>query len=59
MPQPARLKARITEIIDHAPGLRSLYLEPERRVPRFKPGQFLHLAIDPYDPSELTKPPEP
>jgi ferredoxin-NADP reductase len=26
-------------------------LRPERTVPRFKPGQFLHLALDEYDPS--------
>jgi ferredoxin-NADP reductase len=26
-------------------------LTPERRVPVFRPGQFLHLALDPWDPS--------
>lgn len=26
-------------------------LKPARRLPRFKPGQFLHLALDSYDPT--------
>jgi ferredoxin-NADP reductase len=51
MPQPARIRAKVTRIEDHAPGVRSLILATERPVPRFQPGQFLHLAIDPYDPA--------
>jgi ferredoxin-NADP reductase len=49
--QPKRIAARVTEAIDHAPGLRTLVLAPDGPVPRFKPGQFLHLAIEVYDPS--------
>jgi len=51
MAQPVRLKATVHRIVEHAPGVRSFYIHPERRVPRFKPGQFMHLALDPYDPS--------
>lgn len=51
MAQPVRLRATIEQVVDHAPGLRSLVLTPERPVPRFRPGQFLHLALDPWDPS--------
>lgn len=51
MPQPARIRAEVTQIEDHAPGVRSLVLATERAVPRFQPGQFMHLAIDPYDPA--------
>ena len=51
MAQPVRIRARVAELVDHAPGLRSLILEPERSIPRFRPGQFLHLALDPWDPS--------
>jgi ferredoxin-NADP reductase len=51
MPQPVRLSAVVDEVIHHVDGLRSLVLRPERPVPRFTPGQFLHLAIDAYDPS--------
>lgn len=52
MPQPVRLRAVVEDVIDHAPGLRSLILRPERPAPRFRPGQFLHLALDPWNPSE-------
>lgn len=51
MPTPVKLAATVAEIVEHAPDLRSLVLAPERRPPRFRPGQFLHLAIDAYDPS--------
>lgn len=52
MPQPVRLRATVEHVIDHAIGLRSLVLRPERPVPRFRPGQFLHLAVDEWDPSQ-------
>jgi ferredoxin-NADP reductase len=52
MAQPVRLRARIAEVEVHAPDVRSYTLVPERPAPRFRPGQFLHLAIDPFDPSQ-------
>lgn len=51
MPQPSRLKATIDKVTEHADGLRTLAIVPERPAPRFRAGQFLHLAVDPYDPS--------
>ncbi len=51
MTQPVRLHACIDAVIEHAPGLKSFVLVPERPAPHFAPGQFLHLALDPYDPS--------
>jgi ferredoxin-NADP reductase len=51
MPQPVRLRAVVGEVVDHAPDLRSLVLAPERPPPRFRVGQFLHLAVDRYDPA--------
>lgn len=51
MAQPIKVRARIASIEEHAPEVRSFVLAPERPVPRFRPGQFLHLALDPYDPS--------
>ena len=51
MAQPVRIRARVAQVVNHAPGLRSLVLKPDRVVPRFKPGQFLHLALDTWDPS--------
>ena len=52
MAQPARLRARIEHIVEHAPEVRSFFLAPERPAPRFRPGQFLHLALAPYDPAQ-------
>ena len=52
MAQPIRLRARVDRIETHAPDVRSFILVPERPAPRFRPGQFLHLAIDPFDPSQ-------
>jgi ferredoxin-NADP reductase len=51
MSQPARVRAQIDEIETHVDGLKSFWLATERRVPRFRPGQFLHLAIDRYNPA--------
>lgn len=50
MPTPIKVAAKISQIIEHASDLRSFILKPERRIPAFIPGQFLHLAIDPYEP---------
>ncbi len=52
MAQPQKIPATVREIVDHVPGLRSLVFETVRRIPRFKPGQFLHLALEEYDPSQ-------
>ena len=35
----------------HGERVYTLALRPERPVPRFRAGQFLHLALDPYDPT--------
>lgn len=51
MPPSVRVRATVEQVVDHAPGLRTLVLTPERVVPRFRPGQFLHLALDSWDPS--------
>jgi ferredoxin-NADP reductase len=36
-------------ITDHGERVYTVELEPSMAVPPFKPGQFLHVAIDPYD----------
>ena len=36
-------------VTDHGERVYTVELEPSQVVPQFKPGQFLHLAIDPYD----------
>ena len=51
MPQPIHFSATITRVIRHSPEVVSLVLESHKRLPRFAPGQFLHLSMDTYDPS--------
>lgn len=46
-----KLRCCIERITNHGEHVYSLALVPERRAPIFKPGQFLHLALDEYDPS--------
>lgn len=45
---PQKIRCEVTEIIDHGEGVYSLFLKPASRVPRYLPGQFLHLAMDDY-----------
>lgn len=46
-----KLRCSVERVIAHGERVYSLVLKPERRAPRFRAGQFLHLALDPYDPS--------
>jgi nucleoside-diphosphate-sugar epimerase/ferredoxin-NADP reductase len=40
-------------VIDHSDRVYSVFLSPHSPIPRFRPGQFLHLALDPYDPGDF------
>jgi len=51
MGMPQKIRCQVADIIDHGEHVYTVDLLPERPVPRFQPGQFLHLALDPYDPS--------
>lgn len=51
MPNPIKLKAIITAVTEYGPDVYWVTLEPERSVPKYKPGQFLHLTVDEFDPS--------
>lgn len=46
-----KIPAIVEKVNKHTSDVCSYVFKPKRRCPRFKPGQFLHLAIDPYDPS--------
>src|SRR6185295_5252980 len=46
-----KLTCVVERIVDHGERVYTLALRPERPVPRFRAGQFLHLALDPYDPT--------
>jgi ferredoxin-NADP reductase len=48
-----KLQCKVDTIINHGDGVYTLELVPERSAPRFRPGQFLHLALDMYDPSSF------
>ncbi|MBC8185057.1 hypothetical protein H8E88_28520, partial [candidate division KSB1 bacterium] len=51
MPTPIKLPAKVETIIQHTEDVKSFIMSPLKRCPNFNPGQFLHLAIDKYDPS--------
>jgi NAD(P)H-flavin reductase len=50
MANPVKIPAIVSKMKSHDVGIYTLELTPEKRVPRFKAGQFLHLTIDDYDP---------
>ena len=39
----------VRDVIDHGERVYTVELQPSMAVPRFTPGQFLHLALDPYE----------
>ena len=51
MSNPIKTRAVVDSLKAHGEGVYTINLKPEGRVPRFKPGQFLHLSVDEYDPS--------
>ena len=51
MATPRKLRCTVCELRDHGDRVYSLRLRSERPLPQFRSGQFLHLALDPYDPS--------
>ncbi len=51
MPVTQKLGCVVERVVAHGERVYSLALRPEHPVPRFRAGQFLHLALDPYDPS--------
>lgn len=46
-----KLACTVERVVAHGERVYTLELRAERPVPRFRPGQFLHLALDPYDPA--------
>jgi ferredoxin-NADP reductase len=45
-----KIRCTVLRVIDHGERVYSIELAPSGHVPRFQPGQFLHLALDPYEP---------
>ena len=50
MANPVKIKSTLTRITDHGEDVYTLYFKPQKKLPRFKMGQFLHLALDEYNP---------
>jgi ferredoxin-NADP reductase len=43
----------VERIVDHGERVYTVALRPDRPAPRFRAGQFLHLALDPYNPTRF------
>jgi ferredoxin-NADP reductase len=52
MPVVRRIACTVRSILSYGDGVYTVELDPELPLPRFKPGQFLHLALDPFDGTE-------
>ena len=46
-----KVRCTVERVVAHGEQVFTVTLRPERSVPRFRPGQFLHLTLDEYDPS--------
>jgi ferredoxin-NADP reductase len=53
MPTAQKLLCRVERVVDHGDRVYTVALRPPRPAPRFRAGQFLHLALDPYDASRF------
>lgn len=47
----SKIPAIVDDIVKHTENIVSYSFLPQKRLPKFKPGQFLHLATEAYDPS--------
>ena len=48
---PRKIRCAVESITDHGGRVYTVDLVPQSAVPGFRPGQFLHLTVDDYDPS--------
>ena len=44
------MSCTVRNVTDHGERVYTVDLAPSMPVPRFRPGQFLHLALDPFEP---------
>lgn len=51
MANPSKVLATVAQVIDQGEGVHVVSLKVDPRFTRFSAGQFLHLALDEYDPS--------
>ena len=50
---PQRIACRVVEVVQHGDRVYSVLLHPATPAPRFLPGQFLHLALDGFQPGDF------
>ena len=50
MPVVRRLPCDVEQVVDHGDHVYTVKLAPGSPAPAFRPGQFLHLALDPFEP---------
>lgn len=53
MSMPRKVRCTVAAILDHGGQVYTVDLAPETPVPAFRPGQFLHLTIDAFDPASF------
>lgn len=53
MATPRKIRCVVSRIHPHGDHVYSLELKPDKPLPAFEAGQFLHLTIDPYDPADF------
>ena len=51
MPNPIKIKATVIDIKCYSTDIFKVTFSVPSRATKFKPGQFLHLALDSFDPS--------
>lgn len=51
MSMPRKVRCAVEELVDHGGHVYTVTLLPADPVPNFRPGQFLHLTVEPYDPA--------
>jgi NAD(P)H-flavin reductase len=51
MSMPRKIRCTVEAITDHGGRVYTVDLAPASPVPAFRPGQFLHLTVDDYDPA--------
>lgn len=47
---PKKISSIVTSVIQHGGKIYQVRIKPQMKVPRYKSGQFLHLALDEYNP---------
>lgn len=53
MSMPRKIRCTVESVIDHGGRVYTVDLLPSLPVPSFRPGQFLHLTVEEYDPASF------